>query len=112
MDIDEDRNELVRLFWGVIKPYDTIGSVPAGTESIGIATALTRALAIVLHRQAEEVRAALRRVEDALPNQREYAEGHANILEYNLRITRAIRSENARLDRLEAEVERAEEELR
>ena len=48
VDIDEARIQLERLFWSAITSVDTIGIVPAGTESMGIATALTRALAVVI----------------------------------------------------------------
>jgi NAD(P)-dependent dehydrogenase (short-subunit alcohol dehydrogenase family) len=111
MDIDEDMNELERLFWSVIKPYDT-GIVPPGTVSMGVPSALTRALAILVHRQGAEVRAALRRVEDALPNVQEHPGGQVSVSECNLRITSVIRAERARLDRLEAEVDQVVREIR
>jgi hypothetical protein len=105
MNMEEDRAELERLFWGVIARYDPT-AVPTNTEPVGVAAALARALAVIYHRQAEEVRAALRRVAAGLPNEREYAEGQVHPSEYNLRVTSVIQGEMARLDRLEAEVQR------
>jgi len=87
MDMQEARNQLENLFWGVIAPFDS--NVPPGVESIGIATALGRAITIVYAREIEEVRAALARIEDGLP--------HENVASL-------IQKERAALDKLEADV--------
>jgi hypothetical protein len=104
VDIDQDREDLERLFWGVVKRYD-VGLVPPGTESMGVPTALTHALAIVLHRQAVEVRAALKRVEGALPKEADNPGGQIDLWRYNPRITSIIRDEQARLDAIESGVD-------
>ena len=96
MDMDEARIEMEGLFWGAMASVDTEGIVPAGTEPMGIATALTRALAVVYHYEITEVRATLRRVQAAMPNG----------------VTNLIRDETARLDRLEVEVDRMVSEMR
>jgi hypothetical protein len=101
MDMYEAREQLERLFWGVIAPYAS-AMVPAGTESIGIPTALSRALAIVYAREIEEVRAALSRIEAALPPEGGYAAGEVS--DYNRRVISLIQNERAGWDKLEAEV--------
>src|SRR5215203_2996622 len=86
MDIDEVRNELERLCWGLTRTYDaTLG--PAGIEAVSVPDALSRALVVVYRYDIEQVRAVLDRIE-ASPNP-----------------TSVIRNESARLDKLEAGVD-------
>jgi hypothetical protein len=102
VDRDLDQDELEQLFLGVLAPF-TRGP---GAQGIPFRNAVTRTLAIIYRREAEVVRAALQRVEAALPNEREYAEGQVDVSEYNVRVTGMIRGELARLDKLEADVAR------
>jgi hypothetical protein len=87
---------------GVLAPF-TRGPE---AEPIPFPKAITQTFAIIHRREAQAVREALGRVEAALPDEREYAEGQVLLSEYNLRITGMIRGELARLDKLDADVDR------
>jgi hypothetical protein len=107
VDRDPDQGELEQLFLGVLAPF-TRGPE---AEPLPFPKAITRALAIIYRREAQAVREVLSRVEAALPNEREYAEGEVDLSEYNLRITSMIRGELARLDKLDADVDRMLKEM-
>ena len=82
------RDQLEDLFWGVIAPYEP-RHVPPGVESIGMLTALGRAIALVYTCEIEEVRAALGRIEAGLPHDS---------------VSSLIQRERAAMDTLEADV--------
>jgi hypothetical protein len=107
VDPDPDQRELEQLFLGVLAPF-TRGPE---AEPLPFPKAITGALAIIYRREAQAVREVLNRVEAALPNEREYAEGEVDPSEYNLRITSMIRGELARLDKLDADVDRMLKEM-
>jgi hypothetical protein len=89
--------------WGVIAPFDST-IVPPGTEPLGLPIALTRAQAIVYGQEIQKVRAALKRVQAALPKEDEYPQGQLNVSEYDRRVTSHIQKEMAVWDKLEADM--------
>jgi hypothetical protein len=94
MDMEDVRDQLERLFWGMIAESQP-DVVPPGVEGIGIATASHRAIVIVSRREIGEVRAALDRIEAGLPHES---------------VAGLIQKERARADKYEAYVTRMERE--
>jgi hypothetical protein len=88
MDMQQARDQLEHLFFGVTAPFEP-RCVPPGVEPIRIATALGRAIAIVYACEIEEVRAALGRIEAGLPHDS---------------VSSLIQKERAAVDKLEANV--------
>jgi hypothetical protein len=88
MDIEEARNQVEDLFWGVTAPFEPKYGKP-GIKPIGMAEAVGSAIAILYAREIEEVRAALGRIEAGLPHES---------------VSSLIQKERATLERLEAEV--------
>lgn len=107
--MDEDREALTRLFWGVIEPFNSKLEhpleLPEGTESMSLPIAVTRAHALLLQRYVEAARGAFGLVEEALPNEREHSGGQINVSEYNQRIISIIRGKRAELDAFESDVD-------
>ena len=104
MSGDGWQDQLKWLFWGVVAVFNP-SMAPAGTKSMSVPVALSRAMAVVYHSQAGAVRVALGRIAAGLPNQDDYPNGQIDPSEYNRRITRIIQEVTMDWDRLEAEVD-------
>ena len=104
MDERELQDQLTRVLWGVVAPFNST-VVPAGTEPLTLPIALTRVQTIVYGQEIQKVRAALKRVAAALPQENQYPQGQASVSEYNQRITSHIQKEMAVWDKLEADLE-------
>ena len=104
MSGDDWQEQLVRLFWGVVAPFNST-IVPAGTKPMSVPVAHSRAMAVVYRSQVHAVRVSLGRIEAGLPNQRYHANGQIDLTEYNRRIISIIQDVTMELDRVGAEVE-------
>lgn len=117
MSHEDDSDELERLFWGLIKPFNSqleqpFKMVPEEVESTSMPRALAHTQAIIYRREAAAVRAALGRIEAGLMNELEAPGGQVSLSEYNLRITRIIRAELEGYNRRAADVERILREMK
>ena len=105
MSGDDIQRQLSKLVWGVLATYqhDIVPAsvVPPGTQSISVPAAVAEAMMVVYRGEIHQVRAALRRVEAGLPDERDYPDGQINLHEYNRRIMNIIDDERAKFDRLE-----------